>query len=317
LRFHEAEGPARDAGERALAFWQLLRRFVDVCNAIAYAHSRGVLHRDLKPGNVMLGPYGETLVVDWGLAKAVGKREPAAPATGAEEITLRPASAVGSPPTEMGKAIGTPQFMPPEQAAGRLDELGPASDVYSLGATLYCLLTGQAPFERADVGLVLQRVGRGEFPAPRQVKRPGVSVPAALEAVCLKAMALKPADRYPSPHALADDIEHWLADEPVSAWPEPLPVKAARWMRRHKAKVSGTAAAVLVGLAALTGWLIWYQGHRAEAVRKLALTEQAASQGLDQAQGIRDELQKKLAQRGGAFELLNHPEDWQARLEVA
>ena len=105
----------------------------------------------------------------------------------------------------MGSAIGTPQFMPPEQAAGRLDRLGAASDVYSLGATLYCLLAGKAPFEGRDVGAVLQKVQRGDFPPPRQV-RPGV--PAALEAVCLKAMALRPEDRYPSPRALADDIKH-------------------------------------------------------------------------------------------------------------
>src|SRR5205823_2236305 len=134
------------------------------------------------------------------------------------EGPLKPGSASGSAPTRMGSAIGTPQFMSPEQAAGRLDQLGPASDVYSLGATLYCLLTGQAPFpDPRDVGEgeVLNKVQRGEFPAPRKIK---AGTPPVLEAICLKAMALRPEDRYATPRALAEDIEHWLGDEPVSAY---------------------------------------------------------------------------------------------------
>ena len=136
----------------SLEFRKLLGRFVDVCNAIAYAHSRGVLHRDLKPGNIMLGKYGETLVVDWGLAKAAAASRSAAPGDRASrplQPRVRPATA---PTPVAGTAIGTPAYMSPEQAAGRLDQLGPASDVYSLGATLYCLLTGRAPIRQADAG---------------------------------------------------------------------------------------------------------------------------------------------------------------------
>src|SRR5262249_43424501 len=112
-RFHDADKPGRDPGQRALELRQLLGRFVDVCNALASAHRRGVRHRDLKPGNVMLGPYGETLVVDWGLAKPVGRPEGA---SGSAEVTLRPPSVGGSSPTQLGSALGTPAYMSPEQA---------------------------------------------------------------------------------------------------------------------------------------------------------------------------------------------------------
>src|SRR5207253_10066996 len=112
-RFREAERIHRDPATQSLALRQLLRRFIDVCNAVGYAHSRGVLHRDLKPGNVMLGQYGETLVVDWGLAKPLG----ASDADAGGEAPLRPTSGSGSAPTELGQAVGTPSYMSPEQAA--------------------------------------------------------------------------------------------------------------------------------------------------------------------------------------------------------
>ncbi len=247
-RFHAQLGPAVSqrlaVGERSLELRKLLGRFVDVCNAIEYAHSRGVLHRDLKPGNVVLGKFGETLVVDWGLAKALGKTEHA----DASLPPVIPSTESGSTPTMLGSAIGTPAFMSPEQAAGRVNELGPATDVYSLGATLYCLLTGQPPFSGNDKGEILARVQNGDFPRPREV-RP--HVPAALQAICLKAMAQKPPERYDSPQMLADDIEHWLADEPVACYPEPPLVRARRWIKRHPALVVGTAATVLISLASL------------------------------------------------------------------
>src|SRR5262249_9561864 len=147
-RFYDNEVPESTPGEKAVAFRELLGRFVAVCQAIAYAHSRGVLHRDIKPSNVMLGKYGETLVVDWGLAKTVGRQE----GETAEEATLRPVLKTDSGQTLPGSAVGTPAYMSPEQATGRLERLGPASDVYGLGTTLYCLLTGQAPFTQTEVG---------------------------------------------------------------------------------------------------------------------------------------------------------------------
>jgi serine/threonine protein kinase/formylglycine-generating enzyme required for sulfatase activity len=243
-RFHAAERTGRDPGARALEFRKLLGRFVDVCNAIAYAHSKGVLHRDLKPDNVMLGKYGETLVVDWGLAKAIGQADPS---LHPDEEPVAPSSGGSGVETLPGKALGTPQFMSPEQAAGELDRLGPQSDVYSLGATLYTVLTGRLAFEGRDVGVVLQKVLRGEFPSPRQANP---DVPRPLEAICLKAMALKPEGRYATPRALAEDVERWLADEPVFAYREPWTTRARRWIAHHRTTVTATTAAVTVALVA-------------------------------------------------------------------
>jgi eukaryotic-like serine/threonine-protein kinase len=225
---------------------KLLRRFLDVCNAVDYAHSRGVIHRDIKPANIILGKHGETLVVDWGLAKAVGRADPSV-----GEQTIAPSSS-GSSETLPGSALGTPAYMSPEQAAGDLHRLGPRADVYSLGATLYCLLTGKPPFEGDDLGGVLGRVQAGAFRAPREVDP---SLDKAVEAVCLKAMASKPADRYGSGRALADDIERWMADEPVTAYPEPWDRTLVRWLTRHRTGVTGVAAAVLAGVVGLSAVL--------------------------------------------------------------
>ena len=278
-------------GERTLAFRQLLGRFVDVCQAVAYAHSRGVLHRDLKPGNVMLGKYGETLVVDWGLAKPLGRVEGPSKS---EEGTLQPASADGSAPTQMGAAIGTPSYMSPEQAAGHLDRLGPVSDVYSLGATLYCLLAGRPPFEGEDLGFVLQKVQRGEFPRPRQLQP---RVPPALEAVCLKAMALRPEDRYASALELAVEVEHWLADEPLASYREPLLGRAARWLRRHRTVAASALVLLLTATAGLGAGLFFVNAEkdRTEAARKgEAVQRESAEQSAADAKAVLEFFQEKV-----------------------
>ena len=132
-------------------------------------------------GNIMLGKYGETLVVDWGLAKVIGDREGRSQS---EEGIVRPFSGSSTSPTQMGHVMGTPAYMSPEQAGGRLDALGPASDVYSLGATLYQLLTGREPIQGSHVGEILAKVKHGDWLPPRKVR---TSLPTALDAICRKA----------------------------------------------------------------------------------------------------------------------------------
>src|SRR5262249_20630714 len=143
-----------------------------------------------------------------------------------------------TPVTVPGSVVGTPGYMSPEQASGRPDELGPASDVYSLGATLHHLLTGKPPSESAG--------------SPPPAQQGGRRVPAALAAVCRKARAAAPGDRYAGALELAADVEHWLADEPVSACREPWGIRLRRWLARHRTLVTGAAAAVVVAVASLT-----------------------------------------------------------------
>jgi serine/threonine-protein kinase len=251
-RFHAEPGEGTGTGSepgtdrqtaRTVAFRGLLRRFLDVCNAIDYAHVRGVLHRDLKPANIIVGNFGETLVVDWGLVKTTGQSE-----TTPGAHSLMPSPDSGSAQTLPGRAIGTPSFMSPEQARGELEAVGPRSDVYSLGATLYCILTGRSPFAGNDSDEVLRRVQNGAFPHPRRIDS---ALDPALEAICLRAMALRRENRYASCRALGEDVERWLADEPVTAYREPPVRRARRWARRRRSLVTTTSVAVIVAAVGL------------------------------------------------------------------
>lgn len=180
----------------------LLNAFVTVCNTVAYAHSRGIIHRDLKCQNVVLGDFGDVVVLDWGLAKVIGASE--SPAETSRPPLDLPAS--GSDLTVHGQVIGTPAYMAPEQAAGESAQLDARTDVYGLGAMLYEILTGQPPFAGAETEEVLRKV-REEEPAPPRHLWP--DVPRALENVCLRALSKKPADRYASATEPAHEVQLW------------------------------------------------------------------------------------------------------------
>jgi eukaryotic-like serine/threonine-protein kinase len=203
-RAHHAK---RQAGRaESLELLGLLNAFVIVCNTIGYAHSRGIIHRDLKGQNVVLGDFGEVMVLDWGLAKVIDD----------PDETAGPSATIDSqetaPPdlTRHGQTIGTPAYMAPEQAAGRLDRVDRRTDVYGLGAMLYEILTGQPPFTGGTTRDVLDRVLSAQPVPPRQLWS---DVPALLEAACLRALDKDPAARFGSPVELGREVQQWQETE--------------------------------------------------------------------------------------------------------
>jgi serine/threonine protein kinase/WD40 repeat protein len=205
-----------------------------IAEAVEYAHRQGILHRDLKPSNVLIDQAGRPRITDFGLAKRMTADEGA---------------------TQTGQVLGSPRYMPPEQAAGRRGEVGPASDVYSLGAILYHLLTGRAPFVAEAMQEILRQVLNDAPLAPRRLN-PGV--PRDLETICLKCLEKEPGHRYPTAAALAEDLGRFLNDEPVRARRVTAVERGSRWLYKRR---RGLAAALGVTLAAgiVFGVIEWRQ----------------------------------------------------------
>ncbi len=267
----------------------LLDAFVGVCNAVAYAHSLGVLHRDLKPQNVVLGDFGEAIVLDWGLGKVVDR----------PHIDLETPPVVTDPEgsrerTFEGKVLGTPAYMSPEQAAGRIELVGQASDIYGLGAILYQILTDKPPSDGSTTAEILQKV-RSESPkAPHEVV---ADVSPALEAICLRALAKEPTDRYASAELLGHEIKRWLADEPVLAYPEPVLVRAGRWARSHRTLVASAAVLLVTLVASLAvGVVLVSQEQRRTEAQRLEAVEarQKANEQAAVSQAVNDFLNDDL-----------------------
>ena len=212
-----------------------LRKFHAACEAVAFAHAHGVIHRDLKPQNIMIGSFGEVLVLDWGVAKVLRDEEPERPrtlrATDKERRQYGTAVASGDPDdTTHGTILGTPIYMSPEQARGEIETVDQRSDVYSLGAILFFLLTNQPPKEDATRKVSGNERSRA-FARPRELNS---KITKAAEAVCLKAMAVVRTDRYANAGELAAEVALLLDDQPVAAHRENVFEKAGRWVNKNR-----------------------------------------------------------------------------------
>jgi eukaryotic-like serine/threonine-protein kinase len=205
---------------------QRAARYVKIiAEAIHFAHQRGTLHRDLKPQNVLIDGADQPRITDFGLAKIMN-----------DDSRL----------TQSGVVMGSPSYMPPEQAAGRHGDVGPASDVYSLGAMLYELLTGRPPFRGLTALATLHDVMEAEPASPRRLN---ANVPPDLETICLKCLEKSPSARYPTARALAEELDRFLKGEPIQARPASAVHKVVSWARRHPGTLAAVAALVMVALS--------------------------------------------------------------------
>ncbi len=241
MSFVEGESLAQRVVREVIAPKEAAKIMHKVALAIAYAHVEGVVHRDLKPANILLDKSGDPHVTDFGLAKTF-------------ESTGE-ASDSASNLTATGQVLGTPSYMPPEQARGGAKEIGPLADVYSLGAVLYCLITGRPPFQAASPLDTLLQVIERDPVGPRSLNP---AVPRDLETICLKCLEKDPARRYGSAKAFADDVERWLRGEPIQARPAGVWERTLKWAKRRPATMTVlgvTAVAILCLL--YVGGALW------------------------------------------------------------
>ncbi|MCX8043545.1 MAG: bifunctional serine/threonine-protein kinase/formylglycine-generating enzyme family protein [Desulfobacterota bacterium] len=253
----------------------LLQIFMKVCDAIAYAHSKGVLHRDLKPENIMVGDFGEVLVMDWGLAKVLGRED-----IYTADARTAESDAASALHTIEGQVMGTPSYMSPEQAQGKISELDERSDIFSLGGILYKILTHHAPYKGKHAREALEKA-RKRLLQPPDLRAPQNAIPPELTAICMKAMAREKHERYATAEELKNDIQRYLDGRSVSAKRDNLLVMAKKWVLRNKVAAMGIAGAVCALIIGICGAVIY------EHQRTLQTIEQLLARG-DQFQAAGD-----------------------------
>jgi len=264
---------------------RLLQVFMKVCDALSFAHAHSVIHRDLKPENIMLGQFGEVLVMDWGLARILNQPEaPGLEIAGTIETDSSERKQSGdSRPSALsmeGTIAGTPAYMAPEQARGQVSRIDQTTDVFALGAMLYELLILRPPYQGEGGTQIIERAAEGEIvpPAERAAKDPelrallprlpGGKVPAELEAIAMHALSYRQEKRYQTAKALKDDIENFMAGRPVTVREDPLPVRAAKWVRRHPTLSMSSAAACAVILVSVASIMFLVAQARKEALEQ-------------------------------------------------
>jgi serine/threonine protein kinase/WD40 repeat protein len=295
-------------GKRAAAYLKT------IAEAVQYAHAKGVLHRDLKPSNILIDQNDQPRITDFGLAKRIvagdlmGLTSPSG--WQSLENDQSPRASTATDLTITGQVLGSPNFMPPEQAAGDRQAVGPAADVYSLGAILYQLLTGRPPFLAENVTQTLRMVAESEAASPRLLNP---AVPLDLETICMKCLQKEPSRRYSNAQALAADLDRFLKDRPIEARPVSQLAKSWRWCRRHPAVASlGTGVLVLLVTVAVVSLV---SATRLKAANRRATDKlwdaylgQARAERLSGRAGRRHkslDLLKKAAQIKPAVELRN------------
>ncbi|MFM1919456.1 MAG: hypothetical protein RLZZ303_1090 [Candidatus Hydrogenedentota bacterium] len=267
LSIEEKLKEAKDLRDRLL----LLTHFLNICQAIAYAHSRGVIHRDIKPMNMMVGEFGETVVIDWGIAKVKGEVDIHESGLRETVKVMQVGDTQATAKTMYGQTIGSPFYMPPEQAAGKTDEVDERADIYSLGALLYIILTGKPPYHGMNVREFLVKVQQFD---PKPVLEVEPQAPKELAAIVAKAMARKREDRYQTASELASEIEKFISGGLVSAYEYSMAEIVRRWVKRNRTWLV-PAAAGLVAVIALGIWSYFaIREQRDEAVRQEGIAKE-------------------------------------------
>jgi eukaryotic-like serine/threonine-protein kinase len=238
MEYIEGSNLADLTREKPLNVTRVARLLKTISEAVQYAHNQGILHRDLKPSNVLVDPLDQPHITDFGLAKVIQNQT---------ELTIT------------GQTLGSPNYMAPEQVGGKHSSIGAFTDVYSLGSILYHLLTGRPPFQGETIPEVLSQLHSAE-PVPPKGLNP--SVPVNLQTICMKCLQKQPGERYATAKDLADELERFLANEPIKARPVSAVTKLSLWCQRHPIPAALTAALVLVILIGLVA--VFGQWRRAE-----------------------------------------------------